>query len=293
MTPLDLVRAVAVIAVFGGTFAVAKLGLDGFPPLFLLFVRFAMVAAILLPVTAMPRAQLRGIFLLSLTLGVLHFPLLFYGVARIDAGTAVVASQLQVPFACLLAALLWNEAFGWRRVAGMALAFLGVAIIAGQPRLAGRIDGLVLVVAASIAYAVSSLLIKRLGRIDSFTLNAWLALFTAPLLLILSLMLEQGQMTAVTGAGWVTWGAIAYLVGPLTLFAHGTWYGLLHRYPVNCTMPFLLLQPLFGIGGAVALLGEPVTVPLVIGGILTVAGVAVIVLRRPRAVTADAAVGPP
>src|SRR3546814_9270170 len=49
--------------------------------------------------------------------------------------SASIAIQLQVPFASLLAAIFFKDKLGWRRGFGMLIAFFGVAVIAGEPRL--------------------------------------------------------------------------------------------------------------------------------------------------------------
>ena len=49
-----------------------------------------------------------------------------------------------------------------------------------------------------------------------------------------------------------------------------------------------LLVPVFGVLSGVLMLGETLTLSTVIGGLLTVAGVGIIVLRRPRLLNARA-----
>ena len=47
-------------------------------------------------------------------------------------------------------------------------------------------------------------------------------------------------------------------------------------------MPFMLLVPLIGVISAVLFLNEPMSVRLIMGGALTVLGVAIIIVRRPE-----------
>ncbi len=68
----------------------------------------------------------------------------------------------------------------------------------------------------------------------------------------------------------------------VTVVGYGLWYHLLRHHPVNQTMPFTLLVPVFGVVFGVLLLGETLTWRTVVGGLLTLFGVSVIVLRRPR-----------
>src|SRR3546814_13938595 len=67
-----------------------------------------------------------------------------------------IAIQLQVPFASLLAAIVFKDKLGWRRPLGMAIAFIGVAVIAGEPRLAGQYLALGFVIIASFIWSIAS-----------------------------------------------------------------------------------------------------------------------------------------
>ena len=94
--------------------------------------------------------------------------------------------QIQVPFAALIAAVFLDDKLGWRRTLGMALAFAGVVVMAGEPRVSGALWPLFLVIAGSFMWAVSNVQIKLLGPVDGFSLNAYLGLFAAPQLFIAS-----------------------------------------------------------------------------------------------------------
>lgn len=284
MSPLDLGVALAVVALWGTNFGISKIALLEFPPLFLMGLRFIIVAALLLPFVRMPRGRIRGVLVLSMILGTIHFPMMFNGIKGIDAATASVVAQLQVPFASLLAAVVFKDRLGWRRAMGMLVAFAGVLLIAGEPRLGDSLWALGLVVGGSVAFAAANVQIKRLGNIDGFALNAWMALFAAPQLLVLSGLFEHGQWEAVRTASWTGWGALFYIAVLATIVAYGLWYRLMRRYDVNQAVPFMLLIPLFGVLSGVVLLGEPVTWTLAVGGLLTVAGVGIIVMRVPRVV---------
>ncbi|HYH36919.1 MAG TPA: EamA family transporter [Azospirillum sp.] len=287
MSPLDLGVAMLVVALWGINFGVAKIALLEFPPLFLMGMRFIIVAGLLLPFVRMPRGKLLGVLVLSTILGTVHFPMMFNGIKGIDAATASVVAQLQVPFASLLAAVIFKDRLGWKRAMGMLVAFAGVMLIAGEPRLGDSLWALGLVVAASFAFAAANVQIKRLGNIDGFALNAWMGLFAAPQLLILSALFERGQWEAVRNATWAGWGSLLYIAVLATIVAYGLWYRLMRRYDVNQAVPFMLLIPLFGVLSGVVLLNEPVTWTLVVGGLATVGGVGIIVLRRPRVVVND------
>ncbi|CAO3442645.1 Permease of the drug/metabolite transporter (DMT) superfamily [Azospirillum argentinense] len=281
MSLRDSLLALLVMAIWGLNFVVAKWGLAEFPPLFIMALRFIAVAALILPFKRIPWSAVRPIAILSVTLGTVHFPLMFTGLNGIDAATASLAAQAQVPFSSLLAALIFKDKLGWRRAIGMAAAFAGVAVIAGEPRLSGSLVPLFMILGASFAFAVASVQMKMIVGVDGFALNGWMALFAAPQLLLLSFLFEEGQMAALTDATLWGWGSVAYMAVGVTMGAYGLWYPLLRKYSVNQTMPFLLTVPVFGVLAGVLLMDDPFTLRLVLGGLLTVGGMAVIVKRRP------------
>lgn len=282
MKPADFLLVLVVMVIWGLNFVFAKWGVAQFPPIFMMGLRWAIVAAVLLPFVSMPREKIAGILLISFTLGCVHFSLMFTGLKGTDAAVAAIATQTQVPFAALIAAFFLKDRLGWRRAAGMALAFIGIVIMAGEPRHAGNLLPILMVIAASFMWAVANIQIKQLGAVDGFALNAYLGLFAAPQLFLTSAVLESGQLAAVANADWVAWSAVAYMAILVTVISYVMWFRVLRRYPVNQAMPFTLLVPVLGVLFAALLLNEPLTWSVILGGIATVAGVAVIVLRRPR-----------
>ncbi len=285
MTPRDVGALLLVAAVWGMNFAVVKVGLAELPPIFFVALRFAAVAAVLLPFVRLSRNKLPQLVALSVTLGGLHFSMMFIGLRGLDVATSAIAIQLQVPFAAILAAIVFKDKLGWRRLLGMAIAFGGVALIAGEPRFGGNLLPLVLVVSAALVWSIANIQIKALGdEVDVFALSAWVALLAAPQLFLVTFLFEDGQVDALLAASWRAWGAIAYQVVLVTIFGYGVWYSVMRRHPINQVMPFTLLVPLFGVLSGIIFLDERLTVPMLIGSAATIAGVAIIVVRRPRVV---------
>jgi O-acetylserine/cysteine efflux transporter len=268
------------MVIWGVNFAVAKYGLREFSPMLLMCLRFAMVAVMLVPFVRIPWGQMKGILVLSVLLGGLHFPLMFTGLTKVDAAAASIAIQLQVPFSSLLAALLYKDKLGWRRGLGMAISFAGVMVIAGEPRAMGGGFYLGLVVIAALIFSIVNIQIRRIGSISGFALNGWMAALAAPQLLIVSLLTETGQIEMIRSSTWVGWSSIAYMAILVTIVSYAIWYRLVRRYQVNQTMPWTLLVPVFGVLSGILMLGEPLTPAMMVGGTLTLMGVAVIMIRK-------------
>ena len=227
--------------------------------------------------------KLLPLALYGLVMGGIHFSLMFTALVTIDAATASILSQLCVPFATLLAAFVFKDRPGWRRLSGMAIAFAGVAVIVGEPRFEGGLAPVLMVIGAAFAWGLGAVQAKAIGDIDPYTLNAYMALFAIPPLVVLSLFLETGQIQTLISASAVGWSAILYQSFAVVIFGYGIWYRLLRRNPISLTMPFMLLVPLIGVISAVLFLDEAMSVRLVLGGALTVLGVAIIIVRRPDA----------
>jgi O-acetylserine/cysteine efflux transporter len=274
---------VGVMFVWGMNFAVAKTALYHLPPILLVALRFLLVAIILVPFVKRPKGRWLNVLVVSIFLGLLHFTLMFNGLKDVDASTAAIAIQLQVPFSALLAALVFQDRLGWRRAFGMAIAFSGVALIAAEPRLEGNYLSLAMVISAACIWAIAAIFIKRLENVGGFTLNAWMAVFATPQLFIASFLLETDQVAAVQQADWIVVGfALFYQAVVIVIVGYGIWYWMLKRYDVNQTMPFTLLVPMFGVLSGVLFLDERLTLSFLAGGAITIVGVGIIVIRRPR-----------
>jgi len=282
MKPLDLLLGVVVVLIWGVNFVVAKIGVAEIPPILLMSMRFGVVAVLLLPFVRLPRGRMKGIAILSFSLGTVHFSFMFTAMKTLDAGTAAILTQIQVPFSTLLAALVFGERLGWVRAAGMGLAFAGVAIMLGEPRLTGNLLAAGFVIFAAFMWAVANIQIKALGPVDGFSLNAYLGLFAAPQLLGTSLLLESDHREALAQADWgAALFAVFYLGVMVQIVSYAIWYRLLRLYPVYQVMPLTLLVPVLGVVSGIVLRGEILTWPVVIGGAVTVAGVGLITLWRP------------
>jgi O-acetylserine/cysteine efflux transporter len=277
----DIFLALLAMALWGLNFAVAKMAFAEFPPILLAALRFTLVALVLLPFCRRPK-KLRPIIELAVVLGVLHFPMVFSGLARIDASTSAIVLQLQVPLGVIMAAVLLGEKLSWRHGVGMLIAFAGVALIAGAPRLEANRIGLFFLLTAAMAWGYSTVQLKKIGPIDGFTLNGWLGLFVAIELVIISLAVEGSPLPYIAHAGWRGWGGVLYTSIVSTVIAFGLWARLVARYSVGQAMPFMLTVPLFAIIGGIVLNHDKITPDIVDGGLLTIAGVGLIILRRPR-----------
>ena len=283
MSPMHFMMGLFVPAAWGLGFTLAKIGMAEFPPFMIMTLRFAIAAGVLVWFAPPPLHRLPLIFLIALISATIQYGLTFYGLNGLDASTAVLVVQLEAPFMALIATVVLKEAFGLKRGVGMALAFIGVAVIAGEPRLDGNLSYVFLVMGGAFVWAVGQVMVSRLRDVDSLTLLAWVAVFAAPQMAVASWLIEDGQWQAIQAAGPTQWLIVAYLGLIMTVAAYGVWYRLLHSVPINQAAPFMLLTPVTSIIAGVLLLDEVITGVMAIGAVLVLGGVATMTIhRRPK-----------
>ena len=281
MSLVDLAATLLVVVIWAFNFVAGKIGLSEFPPLLMLGLRFVVAGVLLAPFLRLPLRRWRLVVLIGIVLGGLHFGLVFSGLEGVHAGPAAIAGQLTVPFSAILAWMVYGERIGWLQLAGMLIAFVGVYILAGDPTQRPDPFYFLLVVLGAFAWAVANILIKRLGRISPFVLNAWVAVIGAPILFAASGVIEDGQLQAIAQAGWRGWGTVLFMAVGASITAYGLWYYLIGKHQLNRIVPLTLLAPVLAVVLAVWILDEPITPRVVAGAVITILGVAMIQFLKP------------
>lgn len=282
MSVRDLLISLLIMGIWGLNFPIAKMAIGEIPPLFLMALRFAFVAIILVPFVHLPKGKFKGIFLISLTFATIHFACLFTGLKDIDSSTASVILQFQVPISAILAAMIFKDRMHWPRYIGVILGIGGVAIIAKEPRFAGHYFSVGLILISACFWAISNVQLKSMKDLPILSLNGWVALFSVPQLLILSYFLENNQLEAIQNSSLKGYFAIFYMAIVSTILAYSLWYQILRKYDISRTIPFTLLIPIYGVVFSVFLLNEKPTSQMLLGSLVTMGGVAIILARRPK-----------
>ncbi|XDZ64901.1 DMT family transporter [Alphaproteobacteria bacterium LSUCC0684] len=280
---VDIILGILVALTWGMGLVFAKAAIGHFPPILLMAFRFTVTALAMIWFFPPPRGAFRALIGIAFISCAVQYSLTFSGLARLDAGVAGLIVQLEVPFLTLLGAFFLGEKTGLRKWIGIGLAFLGVYIISGEPRVAEDLGAVFLVIGGAATWAIGQALIRKLENIDGLTLTAWIALMAAPQLFFMSAVFETGHLEAILEADWVVWGSVLYLGLVMTAIGYGMWYTLIRRNPVSQAAPFLLLLPVFTIAGGVTFLGETLTTPMLIGGAIVLAGVSSIFLEDRKA----------
>ena len=229
-----------------------------------------------------PWGQMRALFLIALISAALQYSLTFTGLKGLDASITALVVQLEVPFLVIIGVVALGEVAGVRKWIGIAMAFLGVALISGEPKVASAWFSVLLVIGGAFTWAVGQGMTRALKDISGLTVTAWVAVFAVPQLAVVSLIFEENHIEAIRTAEPVVWGAVLYMGLIMTALGYGMWYTLVRKHPISLIAPFLLMLPVFAVLGGVFFLDEELGVRAIIGGAIVVAGVAFILVERPK-----------
>jgi drug/metabolite transporter (DMT)-like permease len=278
-------------------FIVARYGMPYSEPGTFTALRFLGVLAVMVPVVAVsrvswppPRARVH-----IAVSGILFQAVYLYGVwaaVRLGMGAGLVALIVGLqPLLTAVAAPLLGERTSARQWIGLAIGFVGVALVVWD-RL--HLTGLPL---ASLLLAGASLLAITGGTLyqkrfcPSFDLRAGSVLqFSASLLVVLPVVfLTETRQIAWTlpMSGALAWSVLALSIGATSLL-----FVLLRRGGATQVSSLMYLTPATTAVLAWMLFGEPLTPLMVTGMVVTAVGVASVVARRPAALSANAAERP-
>jgi drug/metabolite transporter (DMT)-like permease len=287
--PLSTYLKLICVALFwGGTFIAGSIVAKQIPHMVAAAGRF-LVASILLLLLAwkaegglpkLSRQQIHATFALGAT-GVFLYNLCFFAaLERMPAGRTALFVALNPIVTALAMATLFGERLGAKKWLGIAIAFIGAAIVITRGDLPGAMHdisrsigpGELFMFTGVCAWAAYTILGRHALRgLSPIAATTYAALWGL-LLLSVGAASEWPQLDS----GHLTWPVLASI---FYLGAFGTVIGFVWYYegvktigPAR-TAVFNNLVPVFGISFSAVLLGEPILASMVIGGLLVIAGV--------------------
>ena len=277
----DILIAISVPILLGFGFVIAKPAMEYFPPYLLMGMRFTIPALILVWWFPIPKGLFLDLFKVSFIGNTLQYGLTYNGLNIIDASSAVLLVQLEVPFGILIAFFLLKEIPSIKNIIGLVIAFFGVFILTGAPNLEGKYFGVLLTLSGAFTWSLGAVMAKPLSKkIGAFALMTWLAVFSGPMLILISAIINGNPIQYILFANFNSWLTVLYLGFFMQPAAYGAWYYVLSKYPVNKVMPVLLLLPITGLITAIFLLGEDPPKQVFLGGTVIVFGVAMILFGK-------------
>lgn len=291
MRPTDIAIFTCTCFVWALNLIVSRVLLSefGVAPIFYAAVRFALVAALLSPLLRPIPAQLGRVIIVGTLMGAGHFGLMFLALASASSGSVAVVLQTATPITAILSYLILSEIITARMAAGIALALGGVVLVIWQPGTSLVQPALLLAVASAASLALGSVLLKRVSGLAPFRFQAWAALVSFPPLMAFSWFTEGPLWLPTLAIGWPFWAGLAFSALIVTLISHTLYIRALQLYPASVVAPLALLVPLMTIALDVLLLGEALTLPILAGTAIAIAGFILVLRGQPTARLAPSA----
>ena len=281
MTRKDGLLALLVVVVWGLNFVVIKVGLHNMPPLMLAGLRFLLVAFPALFFVARPKIPFRLLLSYGLTISFGQFAFLFCAINfGMPAGLASLVLQAQAFFTIILGALVFGERLQGKQLAGIALAVVGVLVLA-EASLNGQhvaLLGFLLTLAAAFCWASGNIFNKKIMQLETrpavMSLVVWSALIPILPFMAASYLLDGPtvMLHSLVTLDLTTILSLIYLAFVATIVGYGIWGALLGRYETWRVAPLSLLVPVVGIASAALLLDEKLGALQLVGALLVMAG---------------------
>jgi len=272
--------AVGVAAMWGLNFIAIHASLEHFPPLFLVALRFALIAVPTLVLVPRPNVELRWLLGYGIGFGTLQFLFLYWGMAAgMPAGLGSLVLQASAPFTVLIGVVLGRDRLTRRRVAGILVAVAGLALVGWQRADSAALLPFLLVLAGAFGWAIGNVCNARAQAPNPLHFTLWMSVVPVLPMLALALIFEGPHRIGDSLAGITQpeaqpalWG-LAYTILIGTVAGSGVWSWLMARHPAGVVAPFSMLVPVVGMSAAWILLGESVSAGELIGAGLVVGGV--------------------
>ncbi|UDQ90942.1 DMT family transporter [Xanthobacter autotrophicus] len=266
--------------IWSSAFAVAKVALADCPPLLLLSGRF-LVAGLLvlggcvlfLPASHFRRLNLRDIAALA-AMGILnnavYLGLSYVGMTHVSSGFTAVLVSANPLLTALGAAVLLGERLTGRKLLGLVLGMIGVAIVVRSRIVSGHEDplGTAYVVGALLALTAATLMFKKVRTSASLFVGSGIQSLAGGIALLPVALWREDvasiHPTLTLGLSFA-WLTLAGSVGAFSL-----WFFILGRTSATRASALHFLMPPLGLMFGWLLLGEPVP-PLDLVGIVPIA----------------------
>ena len=247
-----------------------------FGPVPLVEVRLALGSLVLLPFLWRARESFpAGLWPKLALIGVINsavpFILFAWAAERAPAGVGAIANAMTVLFTALVGFLFFGEKIGFRRAVALCAGFGGVVVLASG-KIAGMSVGWAAVAGAtaSFLYGIGINLVRRhlTGLPPAAVASATLGM-SALLTLPFALMTWPSQ--PIPTLSWLSAAALGLVC---TGVAFVMYYRLIARIGASPASTVTYLIPVFGVGWAWLLLGEPVTWSMALAGVIILGSVA-------------------
>jgi drug/metabolite transporter (DMT)-like permease len=268
--------------VWGTSFVATKLGVEQADPLFFAFIRFTIGAEVLVIV-----AVLVGSFDLSILkdkmiwgiglLNAIGLALQNVGMTQTSATNSVLLVDINVVFVALIASVVLKEQLRPKTIMGMLIGLIGVAIVATEGDLSqmfgGTFTGNLIVFLAGVVWAFYIVYQKKTvdRHKDAYLTATGVIMATAICSLPLTIAFSRNYTLTATGMSMAIYLGVFGTAFAFLLYL----YGLKGKGATDSSI-ILLLEIVFAMFFAFAILAEMPTIATAVGGALIVGSIIIV-----------------
>jgi len=286
--PLVAVAYATMCLIWGSTWIMIKLGLRGAPPMTAVAVRFIIAAMLVYFIIAVRKIGIprdRRFLYLSLFLSGFHlavpYVLVYWGEQQISSGlTAVLYSTMPINVA-ILARIFLGDPLTPRKVMGILVGIGGVWVIFSDSVSLGggrAVQGVIACLASAFLASFTTVMVKKYAsRYDPFVTLSLPFTFAGLAVLSLAIPVERSNPLQFDALTWVT---ICYLAVLGSVVAFGLYFWIIKRIDVTMLSYQTFIIPVLAVLIGWIFLAETVTIRVVAGAVLILAGIALATLRR-------------
>ncbi len=266
---------------WSGSLIASKLSYDTLAPMSLGFMRFSLAAVaffvirLMLRERELPQAKDMAIICVTGLLGTtLYFAAENYGIALLPASTGSLIVGSFPAMALVLERIIDKTQPSLPKVVGIALAFVGVAVLALTESSTGGTSvlfGSLILMAGGLCWSLYNFVMRLvMGRYSAFTITCWQTLFGA--LGFVPFVLLEGAPTLMPSPA--TWASLAYLVLGCTVVGFVLYNWSLEELEPSTATSLSNLIPVFGLVLSALILGESISTRQLLGGAIVIVGIA-------------------
>jgi drug/metabolite transporter (DMT)-like permease len=213
----------------------------------------------------------RHLFIFSLLNTTVYLGAYVIALKYVSAGIGSLAVAISPLLIMVMSALWLKRKLRWFEVAGLILGLTGV-VIASYPLLQNShatVQGLLILLAGLLSVSVATVYYAGIQwKMENIVINGWQVLIGGILLLPFTLLTADFNTT---NFNYQFWGAVFWLVVPVSIAALQLWFFLVKQDAVRASL-WLFLCPVFGFVYAATLLDEPITGLTYLGTSLVISG---------------------
>ena len=185
--------------------------------------------------------------------------LVIFGIQQLPAGRSAILAYTMPIWATLIAIFVLHEPLNRRKVAGLALGTLGMAVLLGDDirHIRSTPAGALLILVAAMLWACGTVLLRKWKPpIAQNTLSGWMMLLGWLPLVVAAPFFETHPASYLLHLTGPTWFAIVYNIFLAGTLAHWAWFTLARTLPVAVSSLSSLPVPVVGVVAGMLFLGE-------------------------------------